>query len=224
MPPSQLFRSPLRRAFAPVARCCVRSHRQSSSPSQLLNSPFRKYLHNTVNTSARQSTHGRALRRRHNSTGSPAPSLCSSASARPTPRGPLFGPRRFNSTGNSPSKTPSFSQRWRKLSREYGWAALGIYLLLSALDFPFCFAAVRLLGVERIGHYEHVIVESTKRIFGPIWPRSEESDRNGDDASDDLAMVDSVEDTSYNDHGVAEAQKRNAGEGASTYFLPQSSP
>lgn len=35
-------------------------------------------------------------------------------------------------------------------------------MLLSALDFPFCFAAVRYLGTDRIGRYEHVIVEWTK--------------------------------------------------------------
>lgn len=56
----------------------------------------------------------------------------------------------------------SVSQRFRKLSREYGWSALGVYLLLSAIDFPICFAALRLFGVERIGHLEHVVVESIK--------------------------------------------------------------
>lgn len=48
-----------------------------------------------------------------------------------------------------------------------------MYLGLSALDFPFCFAAVRLLGVERIGHFEHVAVESVKSAFRAIWPQSE---------------------------------------------------
>lgn len=58
----------------------------------------------------------------------------------------------------------------KNLSREYGWSALGVYLALSALDFPFCFAAVRLLGVERIGHYEHAIVEEAKRLFYSVVP------------------------------------------------------
>ncbi|KAJ5397371.1 hypothetical protein N7509_005484 [Penicillium cosmopolitanum] len=94
--------------------------------------------------------------------------------------------KRFNSTNNSnpnaqrpnqghqqqqSSKEPSgLSARLKKLTREYGWAALGVYLTLSALDFPFCFAAVRLLGVERIGHFEHVILGYLKGVFGPIWP------------------------------------------------------
>ncbi|KAF3405003.1 hypothetical protein DPV78_001872 [Talaromyces pinophilus] len=64
----------------------------------------------------------------------------------------------------------SFSQRMKTLSREYGWSALGVYLALSALDFPFCFAAVRLFGVERIGYYEHVIVEEAKKLFYSVVP------------------------------------------------------
>lgn len=35
-------------------------------------------------------------------------------------------------------------------------------MLLSALDFPFCFAAVRYLGTDRIGRYEHVVVKWVK--------------------------------------------------------------
>ncbi|KAK2748700.1 hypothetical protein FQN57_000281 [Myotisia sp. PD_48] len=77
---------------------------------------------------------------------------------------------RFNSTGPAPPPRPSFSQRMRTLSREYGWSAVGIYFFLSALDFPFCFAAVRLLGVERIGHYEHVILEKVKGVLGSWYP------------------------------------------------------
>ncbi|KAJ5949729.1 hypothetical protein N7454_001313 [Penicillium verhagenii] len=89
--------------------------------------------------------------------------------------------QRFNSgSANNASESSkeggSLSQRLRKLSREYGWAALGVYLTLSALDFPICFAAVRLLGVERIGHFEHVIVQSVKQTFPSIWPQKKAED------------------------------------------------
>ena len=67
----------------------------------------------------------------------------------------------------------SLSQRLRKLSREYGWSALGVYLLLSAIDFPLCFVAVRFFGAERIGHIEHVIVGSVRNAIAAVWPRSE---------------------------------------------------
>jgi hypothetical protein len=108
--------------------------------------------------------------------------------------------RRYNSgsagsgqNGNRTEKA-SLSDRLKKLSREYGWTALGVYLALSALDFPFCFAAVRLLGVERIGHYENVVVEFVKDKFKAVWPTSEGSEdgqgklakaeeRNQDEAS-----------------------------------------
>ncbi|KAL2863045.1 uncharacterized protein BJX67DRAFT_385027 [Aspergillus lucknowensis] len=73
-------------------------------------------------------------------------------------------------TYESPNSTPSLSQRLKTLSREYGWSALWIYLFLSALDFPFCFAGVRYLGAEKIGHYEHVVVESMKGAVEKVWP------------------------------------------------------
>ena len=78
-------------------------------------------------------------------------------------------PRRLNYDPtphlNSPSPSLSLSQRLRKLSREYGWSAFGVYFLLSVLDFPFCFAAVRVLGTDRIGHYEHVLAEWVKGVI-----------------------------------------------------------
>ncbi|KAK5634586.1 hypothetical protein RRF57_010299 [Xylaria bambusicola] len=50
------------------------------------------------------------------------------------------------------------SARLKRLSREYGWAAVGVYLGLSVLDFPFCFLLVRVVGTERIGQIEHWVV------------------------------------------------------------------
>jgi hypothetical protein len=100
----------------------------------------------------------------------------------------------------SPKPTPSLSQRLRKLSREYGWSALGVYFMLSALDFPFCFLAVRLLGTERIGRWEHAVIgtfwdllripfpdyvnnrQAVKAAEGPAEPESESvvaSERGG---------------------------------------------
>jgi len=51
----------------------------------------------------------------------------------------------------APAESLSLSQRLKKLSREYGWTAVGIYLSLSVLDFPFCFLLVRTVGTEKIG-------------------------------------------------------------------------
>lgn len=53
----------------------------------------------------------------------------------------------------------------RKLSREYGWAGLGVYLALTAIDFPFCFLLVRWLGTDRIGRWEHIAIDYVKVII-----------------------------------------------------------
>jgi hypothetical protein len=47
--------------------------------------------------------------------------------------------------------------------------ALGVYLSLSVLDFPFCFLAVRLAGPERIGQIEHAILTRIKSVTAPLW-------------------------------------------------------
>ena len=103
----------------------------------------------------------------------------------------------------------------RKLSREYGWSALGVYLALSALDFPFCFAAVRLLGIERVGHYEHVIVDGIKGIFSPLWSIGKCKNQDVEQGQLAMAALDGNGGNGSYDHGVAEAERRNAGAGAS---------
>lgn len=70
----------------------------------------------------------------------------------------------------SPEPAQSLSQKLKALSKEYGWAALGVYLGLSALDFPFCFLAVRLLGTDRIGHYEDVVKDGFWNVVRIIFP------------------------------------------------------
>lgn len=87
---------------------------------------------------------------------------------------------RFNSTNanNTPNPTPnlgspeslSLSQRLKALSKEYGWTALGVYLALSALDFPFCFLAVQLLGPERVGRAEHAIIDTIRSAVQSVMP------------------------------------------------------
>lgn len=46
----------------------------------------------------------------------------------------------------------------RKLFREYGWSAAGVYFTLSALDFPLCYLLVKTLGADKIGEYVSVSV------------------------------------------------------------------
>ncbi|KAJ4403571.1 DUF1279 super [Didymella pomorum] len=70
----------------------------------------------------------------------------------------------------SPEPAQSLSQKLKALSKEYGWAALGVYLGLSALDFPLCFMAVRLLGTDRIGHYEEVVKDAFWNLVRNVIP------------------------------------------------------
>lgn len=88
-----------------------------------------------------------------------------------------------NPTAHLGSPEPqTLSARMRKLSREYGWSALGVYLGLSVLDFPFCFLAVRWLGTERIGRWEHAVIEAFWDGVEKIYPdaRSKKIEVMGD--------------------------------------------
>ena len=86
---------------------------------------------------------------------------------------------RSYSSKNSPHLNPTphlgspeatgIKARLKKLSKEYGWVALGVYFGLSLLDFPFCFLAVRLAGPERIGQIEHAILTRVKSWTEPVW-------------------------------------------------------
>jgi len=98
------------------------------------------------------------------------PSGYSTSWSRPSPPRRIRGIRQNSNqaskgaqeqTAQQKSQQPSqgLSARFRDLSRRYGWAALGVYMGLSALDFPFCFMAVRWLGTDRIAYAEHLIAE-----------------------------------------------------------------
>lgn len=113
-------------------------------------------------------------------------------------------------------------------------------MLLTALDFPFCFLAVRYIGPARVGHAEHVIVSWIESVIPePVkegWrglkeqvkgavqtARGEEEAAAADGtvvastptlAGDGGADVALVQD-GYADHGVIEAEAENAGDNAS---------
>ena len=67
-------------------------------------------------------------------------------------------------TGKEAAPEPqSLSARLKKLSKEYGWAAVGVYAALSVLDFPFCFLLVKIVGTERIG-------KTSPPLYAPCEP------------------------------------------------------
>ncbi|EXJ82030.1 hypothetical protein A1O1_08098 [Capronia coronata CBS 617.96] len=143
-----------------------------------------------------------------------------------------------NTTGAGTEEKLSLSQRLKKLSREYGWSALGVYLLLTALDFPFCFLAVRLLGTDRIGHWEHVAVSYIKGVLK--WPVSnQQAEEEIKSATEELQRAEKVgveqgaskrileeesrevskeeDEDGVSDHGYKEAEKANSGANASIW-------
>ncbi|RDA89094.1 hypothetical protein CP532_2290 [Ophiocordyceps camponoti-leonardi (nom. inval.)] len=81
-------------------------------------------------------------------------------------RGFNFSPwrRTAGDKGAAPERL-SLGARLKKLSKEYGWSAVGVYLALSVLDFPFCFLLVKIVGTEKIGRLEHYIVSALTSII-----------------------------------------------------------
>ena len=59
--------------------------------------------------------------------------------------------RRNGNAGQAAEKPLSLSEKLKRMTRDYGWTAVGVYFALSVLDFPFCFLLVKIVGVETIG-------------------------------------------------------------------------
>lgn len=96
----------------------------------------------------------------------------------------------------------------KKLSKEYGKAAVGVYFALSILDFPFFFLLVKAVGAERIGKIEHwvvthVIPESVRQTWNEwvAYFKQAEIKETGEDH-----VSDAVEKAGW---GVEEAQERH---------------
>lgn len=60
------------------------------------------------------------------------------------------GPSRPSENTSSPPPDATVSQRLKHLIKSYGWYALGVYLVFSALDFGVAFVGIKLLGAEQV--------------------------------------------------------------------------
>jgi len=92
---------------------------------------------------------------------------------------------------------------------------VGVYFALSVLDFPFCFLAVRLLGTDRIGHYEDVIKNAFWSVVRLAFPDAgkkstaipedvaEATAREGDVGAADIAIKNSVDASIWTQLGLA---------------------
>jgi hypothetical protein len=96
--------------------------------------------------------------------------LAHTRSSRPSFFRSFYNSRLRLTTPSSPSSPPqspssqapqTLSGRLKTLIKSYGWYALGVYLVLSALDFGVAFAAINLLGADHVAH----ITASVKHFF-----------------------------------------------------------
>ncbi|KAI0769313.1 hypothetical protein BD413DRAFT_477820 [Trametes elegans] len=87
----------------------------------------------------------------------------------------------------NPSLPPNatLTQRLKHLIKSYGWYALGVYIILSTLDFSLAFAAVNVLGAEHVSKVASDIKEYFASLIHstPPEPGREEMDRAASHAS-----------------------------------------
>ncbi|KAJ4265418.1 DUF1279 super [Fusarium torreyae] len=129
-------------------------------------------------------------------------------------RGFRFTARRKTSKGptvGQAEEPKGLTAKLKKLTKEYGWATVGVYLGLSVLDFPFCFLFVRIVGAETIGKVEHYVVSSVKamipdsvrEVWHTYWQsfrKAEAKALGDDDISEKMEMA---------TWGVEKAEERN---------------
>ncbi|KAF4984618.1 hypothetical protein FZEAL_230 [Fusarium zealandicum] len=129
-------------------------------------------------------------------------------------RGFRFTSRRRTAKGpavKDAEEPKGLTAKLKKLTKEYGWATVGVYLGLSVLDFPFCFMFVRLVGADKIGEAEHYVVSTAKEMipdsirkawheYWQSFKKAETATLGDDDISDKMEMA---------TWGVEKAQERN---------------
>lgn len=77
------------------------------------------------------------------------------------PRSPIF--KRFQSSiKTEPNPSGKKPTGMKALMKEYGYSALGVYLLLTAVDLPICYVVVHSMGQEEIQRLENKV----KQFFG----------------------------------------------------------
>ncbi|KAF9264242.1 hypothetical protein L218DRAFT_258193 [Marasmius fiardii PR-910] len=77
-------------------------------------------------------------------------------------------PARLSSSSSPPPNDPSkqpLSQRLKHLIKSYGWYALGVYLVLSALDFGVAFASINLLGAQHVSEIASSVKQAVANVI-----------------------------------------------------------
>ncbi|TIA88900.1 hypothetical protein E3P99_02344 [Wallemia hederae] len=76
-----------------------------------------------------------------------------------------------------PQQSQSLAQRFKELSKKYGWVAVGVYTAISVLDFSAAFAAVNVVGAERVKVLE-------KKVLNWVGLQTQPSDNDGNEKED----------------------------------------
>ncbi|KAI0633394.1 hypothetical protein C8Q77DRAFT_1114733 [Trametes polyzona] len=100
-----------------------------------------------------------------------------SSSPPPSPRSSSDDPE---SSSHSLPPNASLTQRLKHLVKSYGWYALGVYIILSTLDFTVAFAAVNIVGAE---HVSKVAADVKEYFAGLIHSTPPEPGREEMDAA-----------------------------------------
>lgn len=96
-------------------------------------------------------------------------------------------PARLTNSSPSPSDSTTtlppgatLSQRLKHLIKAYGWYALGVYIVLSAVDFGVAFAGVNLLGAEYVSQVAASVKETVASVLHshPPEPGKDEIESN----------------------------------------------
>ena len=102
------------------------------------------------------------------------------ASPPPSP-GPSSSSSSHSGGGLPPGPGPdaSLSARLKHLIKSYGWYALGVYAVLSVLDFSVAFAAINVVGAEHVARVATDVKEYFAALVhsAPPEPGREEMDR-----------------------------------------------
>jgi N-terminal acetyltransferase 2 len=99
--------------------------------------------------------------------------------------GSTSGPRDSHSQDLPPDA--SFSQKLKHLIKRYGFYAVGVYLLVGAVDLGLVFATINFVGAEKVSHW----VAIAKAHVKALW--SSEPDHGGEveEAANDAAAAQS---------------------------------
>jgi len=85
-----------------------------------------------------------------------------------------FG-RRYSSPPPSPTEQPTtLSSKLKLLIKSYGWYALGVYMVLTVVDFGVAFALINFLGADRVATWTAEAKAFVTKLIHPPEPGAED--------------------------------------------------